>query len=985
MDAERPQNVGVLAMEVYFPRYFVAQSDLERYDGVPAGKYTLGLGQDAMAFTGDREDVNSIALTCVAALLEKYSVDPREIGRLEVGTETLVDKSKSTKTVLMQLFEASGNTDVDGASTINACYGATAAVLNAVAWVESSAWDGRYALVVAADIAVYAKGSARPTGGCAGVAMLIGPDAPLVLDTRSKVTSAVHTWDFYKPDPSSEFATVDGALSQTCYLKSLDDCYLRFCAKSEQHACAAGEQRAATVDLAAFDFAVFHSPYNKLVQKSFARLTFLDARRDGAGPKYDALAQWMATPLDETMADRELDLAARKVAGDGYSRKVGPTSVASKQLGNCYTGSVYVNLASLVDAKADELDGARVLLFSYGSGSIASMYTVRGREPTASGRFSLARMAAVLRLAERLDARQQVSAEEFAVYMALRERVYGRHSLPIVQPVSSLAPGTYYLEHIDAKFRRTYARTPSAAGGDSGDSDDRGAVLARAGAFEAAAASEAKSAAWSRAGAVFVSGVGAGLPGQREPCGGQVSLDLLLAGTNCIEPLDAATKDAILARNIVLAANAAPSGSDEAPERRVVVTHADSVQLAAVVQPFDLAKQYGVSAALAGSMDATTQLAVAAGLDALKNAGLVAGNGTTGQWRLPESLQTSVGVIYASSFPATSAALAEANRFHAAQCDNSDKGDSGDHYAFDRKFLFRLLVLANAQLAQLTGARGPNAQVNAACAGTTQAIGMAQDWLALGKCERVVVVASDLASSAPLVPWIAAGFRALGAASTAASVEGAALPFDRRRNGMVLGGGAVGLVLEAASAFAARCPRPVVEPAGPKRVRLLCSRFSNSAFHGASLNPSHVAEELVAFLLQVERDFGVSRAELAAHGVYYSHETCTNASPTASCAFAEVTALRRAFGEPLLAQLTIANTKGFTGHPMGVSFEDVAAVEGLRQGRVPPVANFQEHDAHLGDQPLRLARGGEFVHKYALRFAAGFGSQLAFTLYALEP
>lgn len=272
MNAKRPQNVGVLAMEVYFPHYFVAQSDLERYDGVPAGKYTLGLGQDAMSFTGDREDVNSIALTCVAALFEKYGVDPREIGRLEVGTETLVDKSKSTKTVLMQLFEASGNTDVDGTSTINACYGATAAVLNAVAWVESAAWDGRFAVVVASDIAVYAKGSARPTGGCAGVAMLIGPDAPLVLDTRTKVTSAVHTWDFYKPDPTSEFATVDGVLSQTCYLTSLDDCYLRFCAKSEQLARQTSSSDSTTVDLDAFDYAVFHSPYNKLVQKSFARV-----------------------------------------------------------------------------------------------------------------------------------------------------------------------------------------------------------------------------------------------------------------------------------------------------------------------------------------------------------------------------------------------------------------------------------------------------------------------------------------------------------------------------------------------------------------------------------------------------------------------------------------------------------------------------------------------------------------------------------------
>lgn len=270
-DSPRPRNVGILAMDVYFPRYYVAQSDLERFNGVPAGKYTIGLGQDAMAFTGDREDVNSIALTCVAGLLEKYAIDPQEIGRLEVGTETLVDKSKSTKTVLMQLF--GGNTNIEGASTINACYGATAAVLNAIAWVESSAWDGRYAIVVAADIAVYAKGSARPTGGCGGIAMLIGPDAPLAIDSKTRVTSACHAWDFYKPDPTCEYPTVDGVLSQTCYIQSLDDCYLRFCAKNEQVvARTSSNDEAASFDVSSVDFVVFHSPYSKLVQKSFARV-----------------------------------------------------------------------------------------------------------------------------------------------------------------------------------------------------------------------------------------------------------------------------------------------------------------------------------------------------------------------------------------------------------------------------------------------------------------------------------------------------------------------------------------------------------------------------------------------------------------------------------------------------------------------------------------------------------------------------------------
>jgi len=57
-----------------------------------------------MSCVNDREDINSISLTCVKNLLEKNKVSLSSIGRLEVGTETLIDKSKSVKTTLMQLF-----------------------------------------------------------------------------------------------------------------------------------------------------------------------------------------------------------------------------------------------------------------------------------------------------------------------------------------------------------------------------------------------------------------------------------------------------------------------------------------------------------------------------------------------------------------------------------------------------------------------------------------------------------------------------------------------------------------------------------------------------------------------------------------------------------------------------------------------------------------------------------------------------------------
>jgi hypothetical protein len=65
------KNVGILAIEVYTPATYIAQSDLEEHCGVPAGKFTIGLGQEGLGFCGDAEDVNSLALTAVHSLLEK--------------------------------------------------------------------------------------------------------------------------------------------------------------------------------------------------------------------------------------------------------------------------------------------------------------------------------------------------------------------------------------------------------------------------------------------------------------------------------------------------------------------------------------------------------------------------------------------------------------------------------------------------------------------------------------------------------------------------------------------------------------------------------------------------------------------------------------------------------------------------------------------------------------------------------------------------
>ena len=308
---------------------------------------------------------------------------------MEVGTETLVDKSKSTKTILMDLFP--DNTDMEGATTINACYGGTAALLNAMMWCESSGWDGRYAIVVAADIAAYARGPARPTSGAGAVALLIGRDAPLAFQPHLRATHAANTWDFFKPDHTVEYPTVNGQLSQECYYQALEDVYQRYCRKVEQFHKAKSNTPNDVDATTVSDYFVFHAPYNKLVQKSYGRLFLMDARRrrqwamDAEEEKKDPkeaidegpLQEWLLKPVEETYNDKALEKALKQLSAKDFEMRLGDANAASKIVGNTYAASVFLGLASLVDRagrRGDLTEGKSITMFSYGSGAMATMY-----------------------------------------------------------------------------------------------------------------------------------------------------------------------------------------------------------------------------------------------------------------------------------------------------------------------------------------------------------------------------------------------------------------------------------------------------------------------------------------------------------------------------------------------------------------------------------------------------------------------------------
>ena len=389
-----------------------------------------------------------MALNAAVNLLQKYGLNPNDVGRLEVGTETLVDKSKSTKTELMGLFGPS-NTSLEGVTSVNACYGGTAALFHSVDWMESSAWDGRYAMVICGDIAVYEPGPARPTGGAGVVAMLIGPNAPLRVESSMRSSHFENAYDFYKPRLNVEYPVVDGKLSNSCYLRSIDRCFQLYAQKFKRQT---GEDLEVETH---FQHSLFHLPYTKLVQKSYARFLYNEVQtnpKTRAAFAKDVVEPFSDVSEEDSYTNRDLEKSCLKAMDEKYASRVFPGTLGGRRLGNLYTGSLYAGLLSAIANPAVER-GERISMFSYGSGSAATLFSLK-----VDGDLKEQRDACDF--VQRLDARTKATPEDYAKTLELRERYHGGADVePPMSPAESFKKGEYYLSKIDSQFRRGYARS----------------------------------------------------------------------------------------------------------------------------------------------------------------------------------------------------------------------------------------------------------------------------------------------------------------------------------------------------------------------------------------------------------------------------------------------------------------------------------------------------------------------------------------------
>ena len=343
---------------------------------------------------------------------------------------------------------------------------------------------------------------------------------------------------------------------------------------------------------------------------------------------------------------------------------------------------------------------------------------------------------------------------------------------------------------------------------------------------------------------VVITGASLGLPGtERVFDDGNVAR--MLRGEQFIDAIPMRFRRAMLDKHITRLVKSDNGG----PTFEQIQNPSDVIKLAARGGPFDLGSEFGVSAERIPSLDRASSLAIGAGIDALRDAGIplmmrykstTRGTQLPERWGLPDALRDDTGVIFACVFPGFDSFADEMTRYYSDRARREQlatledlrarlAGPNGqpvlrqefdrriaelqdaiarEPYQFDRRFLFRVLSMGHSQFAELIGARGPNTQINAACASTTQAVALAEDWIRARRCRRVVVISADDITSDHLIDWFGAGFLASGAAATDDAVEEAAVPFDRRRHGLIMGMGAAALVLESAEAADERGLRP---------------------------------------------------------------------------------------------------------------------------------------------------------------------------------
>ena len=500
-------------------------------------------------------------------------------------------------------------------------------------------------------------------------------------------------------------------------------------------------------------------------------------------------------------------------------------------------------------------------------------------------------------------------------------------------------------------------------------------------------------------GNIVISGVSIGLPGSGYRVFDGENFEKILSGMNFIEALSEEEKGRIFDKNITRL-NKESDGNAKFQELK---NTDEVIQLAAKLGYFDLKKDYGIDF----NYDITYSLAIAAGIEALKDANIPlvmqykktsSGSFLPEGYALPKEMQEKTGVIFSSVFHGYESIIDEVTKFYKDKFINKPlnefeniyfylmenvkdldikrsvtdwfsniKHESkvNEPYHFNRKLLLDIAALGSTHFAQIIKAKGPNTQISATCSSTTQAIGIAEDWIRTGRCDRVIIIGGEAATSEKQQEWIGASFLAIGAATEKRTINEAVLPFDERRNGLVLGSAAVSVIIE---------KEEEIKKRGLNGEALILGTYiGNSAFHASKIDSEYFATEMKKFFDRTERIYNLKKDIYTKSLLFMSHESYTPGQ--GGPASAEVYSLKKVFPDHY-KDITITNIKGFTGSTLGAAAEDAVMVKALQKNKAPVIANLKQIPEEFRE--LKFSDGKDAIYNYGVHLAAGFGSYFSF-------
>lgn len=313
-------DVGIDKIGFYVPKDYIDIVELAKARDVDPNKFTIGIGQDKQAVPQPYQDAVTLAASSADSILT--TDDKKDIGLLIVGTESSVDESKSTAAFLMDLLDLPE--DIRSFEIKQACFGATAGLQAAYDFVSLN--PGKKALVIASDIARYGiKTPGEVTQGAGSVAMLISENPRVLKLDHKSVYMTRNVGDFWRPT-FSKTAFARGKFSNEVYVDFFTTLWNKFQAK---------------YDVTADDFStmLFHIPYTKMGTKA------------------------MRTLEGKLSDEKYAELTDHYQASVKFSREVG----------NLYTGSLYLGLLSYLVNAAEANE--KMLFFSYGSGAVGEIYS----------------------------------------------------------------------------------------------------------------------------------------------------------------------------------------------------------------------------------------------------------------------------------------------------------------------------------------------------------------------------------------------------------------------------------------------------------------------------------------------------------------------------------------------------------------------------------------------------------------------------------